>query len=165
MAAIVKVLGRAYPAFGAVATLYEVPSTIQAVGSSLMVCNQSSLDTTFTVAVVPLGVDVEEKHYIYFNTPVLANDTYTATIGITLTSADQVRVSSGSGEVSFSLFGQESGFMEGELMEWLTGEKVTGVDAGIQGQKSVTNDYLYLCVIGGEVGVAVWKKLLMSKSE
>lgn len=37
-------------------------------------------------------------------------------------------------------------------------EKRTGIDAGILHERSVTNDYEYICVQGGNVGTAIWKK-------
>ncbi len=41
------------------------------------------------------------------------------------------------------------------------GERLTGADPGMKGALSVTDDYLYVCVTGGEAGVAVWKKALL----
>jgi hypothetical protein len=38
------------------------------------------------------------------------------------------------------------------------GEKKTGVDAGFLGQISINDDYFYVCVIAGAIGVAVWKR-------
>jgi hypothetical protein len=43
----------------------------------------------------------------------------------------------------------------------LTGEKKTGVEAGVYPSISITDDYLYVCVTGGVAGVAIWKKSLM----
>jgi hypothetical protein len=42
-----------------------------------------------------------------------------------------------------------------------TGAKQTGVDAGVVPQFSIEDDYLYVCVYPGVVGVAIWKKTLM----
>jgi hypothetical protein len=50
------------------------------------------------------------------------------------------------------------------LPVFTTGEKITGRDAGIYLSISITDDYLYVCVTGGEAGVAVWKKSLMFQS-
>jgi hypothetical protein len=43
----------------------------------------------------------------------------------------------------------------------LSGEKATGVDAGVAGQISITDDYGYFCVTGGPAGIAVWKKFIL----
>jgi hypothetical protein len=38
------------------------------------------------------------------------------------------------------------------------GTKQTGVDSGILGEVYFDDDYMYICVVGGGVGVAIWKK-------
>jgi len=40
------------------------------------------------------------------------------------------------------------------------GAKATGVDAGTLWQMSIDDDYLYICVYTGIVGVARWKKFV-----
>lgn len=41
------------------------------------------------------------------------------------------------------------------------GAKQTGVDAGVLFQQAIDDDYLYVCVVAGVAGVAVWKKTLL----
>jgi len=41
------------------------------------------------------------------------------------------------------------------------GSKTTGIDAGVQGQISITDDYGYFCVTGGPAGTAIWKKFIL----
>jgi hypothetical protein len=41
------------------------------------------------------------------------------------------------------------------------GTKQTGVDAGTLKEISIDDDYLYLCVVEGDAGVAVWKKTVL----
>jgi hypothetical protein len=48
--------------------------------------------------------------------------------------------------------------------EWTMGEKITGIDSGILGMRSFTDDYEYLCVQGGIAGVAIWKKKSLTQS-
>jgi len=43
----------------------------------------------------------------------------------------------------------------------ISGAKQTGLDAGVQGQISITDDYGYFCVTGGPVGIAIWKKFIL----
>jgi len=50
---------------------------------------------------------------------------------------------------------------EKELWTAGFGEKKTGVDAGKLGQMSIDDDYVYICVVEGEAGVAVWKKTII----
>jgi len=49
----------------------------------------------------------------------------------------------------------------GTLVTMGEGEKKTGVDAGTIGQMSITDDYLYICVLSGEIGIAIWKKSVL----
>jgi hypothetical protein len=42
-----------------------------------------------------------------------------------------------------------------------TGEKKTGVDSGYYRQISITDDYLFICVVEGEAGTAIWKKTIL----
>ena len=42
-----------------------------------------------------------------------------------------------------------------------SGAKQTGIDAGVQGQISITDDYGYFCVTGGPAGTAIWKKFIL----
>jgi hypothetical protein len=41
------------------------------------------------------------------------------------------------------------------------GERKTGIHAGVLKEMSITDDYVYICVVGGDVGVAVWKKFIL----
>lgn len=38
----------------------------------------------------------------------------------------------------------------------------TGVDGGVKGEKAFDDDYEYLCVEGGEPGIAIWKKSVLT---
>ena len=60
--------------------------------------------------------------------------------------------------------GNEPLFLAWKTLMYLEGEKRTGVDAGELHAESVTDDYLYKCIKGGEAGVAVWKKILLFQS-
>jgi len=43
----------------------------------------------------------------------------------------------------------------------LTGIKTTGLDAGVAGQISITDDYGYFCTFSGSAGIAIWKKFIL----
>jgi len=45
-----------------------------------------------------------------------------------------------------------------------SGTKASGVDAGILGELSIDDDYLYICTTGGAIGVAVWKKIALTQT-
>jgi hypothetical protein len=59
------------------------------------------------VAVRPAGATISDEHYIYYDVNLRGNDTYMATIGLTLEATDVVSVYATDATVSFNLFGQE----------------------------------------------------------
>ena len=103
-----KILGQSNPTADTLTTLYTVPALTDTVVSSLMVCNQSGTETTFRVAIRPGGSSILQQHYIYYNIPLPAADTFTATVGLTLATTDVVSVYSANNSSSFHLYGQEN---------------------------------------------------------
>jgi len=108
MANALKVLGQSAPGAAALTTIYTVPAATTAVASSIVVCNRSATATTFRVAVRPAGAAISNEMYQYFDVSIPGNDTFIATIGITLATTDIVSVYATLATVSFSLFGQEN---------------------------------------------------------
>ena len=108
MATTLKILGQLSPASTTPSDLYTVPSSTSTVCSTLVVCNRNTVDTTFRVAVRKNGNSLSSEHYLYYDVILAANDTFAATIGISLSSGDVVTVYSGNGLISFNLFGQEN---------------------------------------------------------
>ena len=102
---IAKVLGQVVTT-GSASDLYTVPASTQTVVSTLTAANLTSIAGTFDVAVRVSGSTLENKHYIYKNVSLPANDTFAATFGITMAATDVVTVAS-SVSSSFNLFGQE----------------------------------------------------------
>lgn len=103
----VKVLGQSFPAMAALTDAYTVPASSKTVVSTLKVCNQSSAPTSFRVSVAVAGAADSSKQYLYYDVPLSANDTFSATEGWTLGAGDVVRVRSANGQCSFNLFGDE----------------------------------------------------------
>ena len=109
MADTLKVLGQAAPSDTNLADLYTVPDATVTTVSSIAACNRSGGALTFRVAVRPLSATVANKHYIYYDKAVAANDTVFIIIGITLSDDDVVSVRSSSADnISFSIFGVET---------------------------------------------------------
>lgn len=106
MALNVKVLGQLAPSATTLETLYTVPNKARTVASSLVICNRGSA-TTFRAAVAIAGETDATKQYLYYDADIDANDTFVATVGMTLSGADAVRVYAGSANLSFNLFGEE----------------------------------------------------------
>jgi len=103
-----KVLGQSAPSATTLTTLYTVPASTQSVVSTITICNRSATATSFRIAIRPSGASISNAHYIYYDVAIGGNDTFCATIGITLNSTDVVSVYATLATLSFSLFGQEN---------------------------------------------------------
>jgi hypothetical protein len=106
MANTYKILGQVTDA-SSETDLYTVPSDTSAVISSIIVCNRRPDAKIFTISISPAGASTDSKDYIYYEVTLAGNDTFIATVGITLAATDVVRVSSDDTRVSFSIFGTE----------------------------------------------------------
>jgi hypothetical protein len=106
MAVNYKVLGQLNPSASGLTTLYTVPSSTQAVCSTLSICNLS-ITTTFRVAVRPTGAAIANQHYIVYDNYVNNNDSIMLSLGLSLGASDVVSVYAASSGLSFSLFGSE----------------------------------------------------------
>lgn len=99
-----KVLGSIDASSAGVSTLlYTVPSVTSAVISSLTVCNRNATDTSFRVGIG----DAAPAGYLYYDVVIPGNDTFVATLGITLDSAKSIYVYAATTGLSFNLFGSE----------------------------------------------------------
>ena len=108
MAIKYKILGQAFPAANANATLYTVPTGNSTVISTLNVCNLSSSNVTFRIAVIPRGTSPTPSNaFIAYDTALPALDAIGLTLGMTLDATDTVQVYSLQGNVTFNLFGSE----------------------------------------------------------
>ena len=94
MAATYKVLGQSAPSATTATSLYTVPASTSTIVSTLTVCNRDTTAGTFRIAVRPAGA-------------VLANDTVTFTLGITLATTDIVTIYASSANMTFNAFGSE----------------------------------------------------------
>ena len=108
MGTVIKTLGQSNPSAATLTTLYTVPASTSTVCSSLTICNRSSTATTFRVAVRPAGAAISNEHYIYYDVTLAGNDTFIATIGISLATTDVVSVYATLATLSFNLFGIEN---------------------------------------------------------
>jgi len=102
-----KVLGQSNPSATSATTLYTVPSTTQAVVSTITVCNQASSAATYRIAVRPNGDTLAAQHYVAYDVSLPGNATDTLTLGITLGDTDVITVYASTATMSFSAFGSE----------------------------------------------------------
>lgn len=108
MAVVQKVLGQSKPGAASLTALYTVPGATEATASTLTVCNQSATPTAFRVSVAPAGAADATSQYLYYDVAIAGNDTFAATLGITLATTDVVRCYNTLATLSFSLFGVET---------------------------------------------------------
>ena len=108
MPVTIKILGQSAPLAATLTTIYTVPAVTSAVCSSLVICNRSSVSTSFRIAVRLAGAAIADQHYNYYDVIISGNDTFIATIGITLATTDVISVYATLATLSFNLYGQES---------------------------------------------------------
>lgn len=102
-----RVLSQANPMANTLTPAYTVPASISTQITSIIVCNTNGVSTTFRIAVQIAGASSSTQQYIYYDLPILNNDTFIATVGITLATTDVIAVQSGMSGVSFNIFGVE----------------------------------------------------------
>lgn len=89
-------------------TLYTVPAATTTVVSTITICNQTTTQQTYRIAIRPAGAALAAAHYIAFDVPIQANDSTALTLGITLGATDVVTIYSSSTSMSFAAFGAEN---------------------------------------------------------
>lgn len=108
-----KILGQYDSASGSPGVLYVVPNTprTETIISSIVVANRSSTNIAgFRISVNPNGVGPSPEQYLYYDVPIAQNDTFIATVGITMKYDDTITVEAtgpGISDLSFQVFGTE----------------------------------------------------------
>lgn len=100
-----KVLGQAALAATTLTDIYTAPTP--AVTSSIVVCNRGASVGKFRIAVAVAGAANDNKQYLFYDTEILPNETYTAVIGVTIGATDVIRAYSDIADLSVSVFGEE----------------------------------------------------------
>lgn len=108
MATNFKVLGQSAPSATTATTLYTVPSSTEAVISSIVICNRDSSSATFRLAVRPNGATLANEHYIAYDVTVGASDSTVLTLGVTMDASDVLTVYASTANLSFSAYGSET---------------------------------------------------------
>jgi hypothetical protein len=104
---VYKILGQVSPSATTETDLYTVPALTSTVCSSLSICNRGGTQTSFRVSISQGGSATLNKDYLYYDVTLAGNDTFIATIGVTLAAADKIRVYSGNASLSFQVWGTE----------------------------------------------------------
>lgn len=108
MADAYKVLAQSNPAATTLTDIYTVPALTSTTVSSCVICNQSnSVTATFRISIAVAAAADTAKQYLYYDLTLIPNDTFIATVGITLAASDVLRVYSSTTNLSFSFYGVE----------------------------------------------------------
>ena len=107
MANAYKVLGQSAPSATTDTDVYTVPSSTEAVVSTIIIANRAATAGTFKLAIRPDGAAIANVHYIAFDVPLAANDSTTLTLGITLDAADVITANCSSADMTINIFGTE----------------------------------------------------------
>jgi hypothetical protein len=107
MANAYKVLGQVAPSATTATTAYTVPSSTEAVISTIVIANRAASAGTYRIAVRPNGAALANEHYLAYDVAIAANDSTALTLGITIDATDVVTVYASSANMSFNLFGSE----------------------------------------------------------
>ena len=107
MPLVLKNLGQSAPGAATLTTLYTVPAATAVVISSITVCNRSATATAFRVAIRPAGAAIADQMYLYYDVPIGGNDTFIATIGVSMATTDILSVYNTLATLSFQAYGQE----------------------------------------------------------
>ena len=103
----IKVLGQSAPAATTNTNVYTVPSSAQAVLSTVVIANRGASAGSFRLAVRPAGATIANQHYVAFDVPIAGNDSTTLTLGITMDETDVLTFYASSADMSVNVFGQE----------------------------------------------------------
>lgn len=103
-----KILGQAAPSDTSNADLYTVPSSTEAIVSSISVANVTATDATYRVFVRDGGVSAAAGNALSYDVTATANTTTIISAGITLSAGDIISVRSSTADaITFMAFGTE----------------------------------------------------------
>ena len=102
-----KVLAQSNPSAATWTNAYTVPAATSATVSSIVVANRSAVATSFRISVAVAGAADGPKQYLYYDVAINGNDSFAATLGITLAATAVIRVYATLATLSFNIFGVE----------------------------------------------------------
>ncbi len=107
MANAYKILGQIADASANDVALYLVPSSTEAIVSTIIVTNREAAANTFRIATKSDNSGVANTDYVAYDTSIAANDTITLTLGITLQTGAEISVGASDANVTFQAYGTE----------------------------------------------------------
>lgn len=107
MANAYKILGQVADASANDVELYLVPSSTEAVVSTIIICNREGASNTFRIATKTDNSGVANTDYISYDSTINANDTIALTLGVTLQAGAEISVGASDANVTFQAYGTE----------------------------------------------------------
>ena len=107
MAEVFKVLDQINPLAATLTASAAVPASKAWIVSSIVVANRDPVGTTFRIAVAPAAAADSNEQYLWFDVSCPGNDTFAASLGLTLATTDIFRVYATLATLSFNFFGSE----------------------------------------------------------
>jgi hypothetical protein len=107
MANAYKILGQIADASANDVALYLVPSSTEAIVSTIIVSNREAATNTFRIATKSDNSAVANTDYVAYDTSIGANDSITLTLGITLQTGAEISVGASDANVTFQAYGTE----------------------------------------------------------
>jgi hypothetical protein len=107
MANAYKILGQVADASANDVELYLVPSSTEAIISTIIVTNREAAANTFRIATKSDNSAVANADYVAYDTSIGANDSITLTLGITLQTGAEISVGASDANVTFQAYGTE----------------------------------------------------------
>ena len=110
MAQTFKKLGSIYPNANTQTNVYVVPAATEAVVSTLSVCNQTSTNASFSIAIMSaseFNSSAPNSSFLIRGSVVPAADSLLFTIGLTANTGSVIAANTNIQGVSFMLFGSE----------------------------------------------------------
>ena len=107
MTTTAKILGQSAPRAASLTDVYTGPALTSTTVSTVLVSNSSATPTAFRISVAIGGGGDSPDQYLYYDIPIPGNDTFAATLGITLAATDVMRVYNTLATCSFNIFGVE----------------------------------------------------------
>jgi hypothetical protein len=103
-----KVLGQVATGATTATVLYTVPAATSAVLSSVVIANRGTTVAYFRLSIRVAGAAADNKQYLYYDVIMPPNDTFIATIGVTLAATDELWGYASTANVTWQIFGEET---------------------------------------------------------
>jgi hypothetical protein len=87
--------------------IYQVPVATQTVVSTVYICNRTAAPITIWLSVAVNNAPDSMNQYVYYGLPIPGNETFAATVGLTLGPSDVIRGIASNAGIIISAFGVE----------------------------------------------------------